>query len=208
MYNLQRLKKKQLKLAQKVIVKDKFNKIKIIAAADQAFPNKERIISAIVSFSFPSLEEIERVYSIMKVDFPYISGFLSFREGPSIKAAFKKLKQKPDILLVDGNGILHQLQIGLASHIGVELNQPTIGVAKNLLCGKVKKGKVYFGERVVGFELKTWEHCNPIYISPGHMVSLNSSLKIAKKCLREHKLPEPLRLAHLYVNETKNKEKI
>lgn len=201
---LDKLRKEQQELAKRVIVKNSFGKLKTIAAADQSFLSGNRIISAIVSFTFPDLEEKERAYSLRRVSFSYIPGFLSYREAPPIIAAFRKLKQKPDILLIDGNGILHPLRIGIASHVGVMLNQPTIGVAKSLLCGKVEKEKVYLDGMVVGRKLSTKKGCKPIYVSLGHRVSLKTSVKIVKECLLDHKLPEPLRIAHLYANELKN----
>lgn len=205
--NLSKLKKEQIKLSKKIMLNDsiKINKIKIIGGCDQAF-YKDKIISAIIIFKFPSLEIIEKKYSIIKESFPYIPGYLSYREVPPIIKTYRKLKNKPDILLCDFNGILHPRKIGAASHLGVLLNICTIGVAKSLLCGEVKKSYVYLDKEKVGYELKR-ENFKPIYISPGNKISLESSVKIVKGLIKENKLPEPLRLAHLYANEIRKKIK-
>jgi len=112
------------------------------------------------------------------------------------------LENKPDILLIDGNGILHPYRAGIANHVGVTLDKPCIGIAKKLLLGKCKKPKdigeaekINFGKGTVGFALLTKKNCRPIYISPGHRISLKTSLNIVKRFVR-NKLPEPLRLAH------------
>ena len=200
--NLKKLEKEQLELAKKVITKDCFKKINIIASCDQAFKG-DIVFSVILVFNFESLTILEKKDAKLKAKIPYIPGYLSFREAPSIIRAYKKLKIKPDLLLVDANGILHPRRIGMASHIGVLLDIPTIGVAKNLLCGKILNNKVIIDNEVRAIQLFTKKGCNPIYVSPGHKVSLQTSVNIVKKLVKNHKLPEPLRLAHLFVNELK-----
>lgn len=216
---IKKLEKEQIKLAKKIITKDSFEKIKTIAGIDQAFLN-DKIISAIVVLNYPTLKIVGKAYSKIQTKFPYIPGYLSYREAPAIISAYKKLKIKPDILMIDGNGILHPRRIGLASHVGVLLKKPTIGVAKRLLCGKVRKcsGRacsalksskldhyncVYIDNELRGIALLTKKNCRPIYVSPGHLISLKSCVKIIKGCLLGYKLPEPLRLAHNYANEIK-----
>lgn len=201
--NLKKLEKEQLELARKVITKDSFKKITYIASCDQAF--KDNIIfSVILVFDYESLTVLEKKDSKLKAKIPYIPGYLSFREAPSIVAAYKKLKIKPDLLLVDANGILHPRRIGMDSHIGILLDIPTIGVAKSLLCGKTKGNKVIVNNEIRAIQLSTKKGCNPIYVSPGHRVSLKTSVKIVRKLVKDHKLPEPLRLAHLFVSELTN----
>jgi len=197
-------------VAQRVIVKDDFRELKLIGGVDQAFMD-ETIISAIVVMDYVSLEVKERVHSIQPVNYPYIPTFLSFREGPAIVSAFKKLNIVPDILMVDGAGINHPRNSGIATHIGVALDVPTIGITKKILCGKAEVPStpgdattlVHKGNRI-GWLLKSEKRSRPIVVAPGHRVSIESSLSIVKNCLRGHKLPEPLRLAHNYVNELKN----
>ncbi len=196
-------------VAEKAIAKDDFGTLKLIAGADQAFLDK-KIISGIVVMDFEKLEVVEQVYSIAKVSFPYIPTFLSFREGPAIVKAYKKLKRKPDVLLVDGAGINHPRGAGIATHIGVALDIPTIGITKKILCGEgIEPSRVgeanplVYEDRTVGWLLKSNKRSRSIVVAPGHRVSLESSLAITKACIRNHKLPEPLRLAHNYVNELK-----
>ncbi|MDY6959511.1 MAG: endonuclease V, partial [Halobacteriota archaeon] len=125
-------------IALKTLLKDDFEELKVIGGVDQAFLG-DRIISGIVLLDYATMDKIEEVYAVMDVDFPYIPGLLSFREAPSIIEAFGKLKRVPDILMVDGCGINHPRFAGLATHVGVELDIPTIGVAKKILCGEYKK---------------------------------------------------------------------
>jgi deoxyribonuclease V len=155
---------------------------------------------------------VERVFSIDQVIFPYIPTFLSFREGPAIMSAFEKLKNRPDILMVDGAGINHPRRAGIATHIGVALDVPTIGITKKLLCGSgeepVDTGEaapLIFEGRQVGWLLRSIKRSRAIIVAPGHRVSLESSLSIVRSCLRGHKLPEPAKLAHLYANEEKKR---
>ena len=201
--DIRKLEEEQIKLAKKVIVKDDFEKTERIAGVDQAFADGN-VISGIVVCSYKDLNLIEKKYAVVKAKFPYLSGFLSYRESPAIIEAFNQLENKPDILIVDGNGILHPRRIGMASHLGILLDIPTIGVAKRLIAGEVREGTVYIEKEARGYELATREHSKPLYISPGYKVSLKTSLEIVKKCIKfPHKLPEPLYLAHRYANKIK-----
>ncbi len=196
-------------VADLVITEDDFGELRLIAGVDQSFMD-DKIISGIVVLEYDSLEVVERVHSIQPVNYPYIPTFLSFREGPAIISAFKKLKTPPDILLVDGAGINHPRRAGIATHIGVALDVPTIGITKKILCGEGKEPAqvgeanplIYEGKNV-GWLLKSTNRSRAIVVAPGHRVSLDSSLSIVKSCLRGHKLPEPVRLAHEYVNGLK-----
>ncbi len=197
-------------VSEKVIVEDDFGDLRLIAGVDQAFID-DRIISGVVVLKYDSLELAERTDSIRKVTFPYIPTFLSFREGPAIMCAFRKLRTCPDILMVDGAGINHPRRAGIATHIGVALDVPTIGITKKILCGKGIEPSVVgdaapliYEDKQVGWLLKSSKRSRAIIIAPGHRVSLGSSLSIVKACLRVHKLPEPARLAHDYVNWLKN----
>ena len=202
MLNASKLKEEQLKLAKEVVLKESFSKVKLIAGCDQAFVDGE-VVSGVVVLD-KDMQTVEKAYSIVKAQIPYIPGFLFYREGPAIIDAFNKLEKKPDVLLVDGNGILHPIRLGMASHLGVVLDIPTIGVTKRLMCGDVKEGKVYVDKEIRGIELKTREHSNPLYVSPGHKISFGKSMEVVKNSLKHpHKLPEPLHLAHRYVNEVR-----
>lgn len=194
----------QKQLAKKVQLKNILKEIKTIAGFDQAF-FKDWVISAAVVCEYKSLKVLEKTFVKVRTRFSYFPGFLFFREGPAIIKVWQKLKIKPDILLIDGQGILHPRRIGLASGVGVLLNQPTIGVAKNLLAGQIKNNKVYINGRWRGEKLQTKENTKPLFISPGHLVNFKLSKKVVQNCLRGHKLPEPLRLAHLLANEIKRR---
>ena len=200
MIDINKIKEEQVKLAKKVIISDAFDKIETIAGVDQAFIGED-VISGIAVCSYKELMSIEKKYAVARAKIPYIPGFLFYREGPAIIEAFSKLENKPDILIVDGNGILHPRRFGMASHIGILLDTATIGVAKSLLFGEVKDNRVIIDKEVRGYQLVTREHAKPIFVSPGHKISLQSSVGLVKKfMIPNHKLPEPLHLAHKYVN--------
>lgn len=138
----------------------------------------------------------------VKVEFPYIPTLLSFREADPIDKVFRQLKRRPDVLMVEGHGIAHPYGCGLASHVGVILKIPTIGVAKKLLCGEQAEYKgcqapIYFCGKLVGAALITRLGCKPIYVSVGNMITIKQSIFVVYHCIRGQRMPEPLRLAHL-----------
>src|SRR3989338_10660262 len=203
MVDFSKLKEEQLKLAKKVVTKDSFEKLESIAGVDCAY-NHDYIISAIVVCDYKTMEVKEKVFAVAKAKIPYLAGFLAYREGPAISEAYAKLQQKPDIVIFDGNGILHPRRIGLASQMGILLDINSIGVAKQLLVGEVKGNKVYVDKEARAKLIVTREHSKPIYVSPGHKISLKTSVEIVTKCIKfPHKLPEPLHLAHRYSNKAK-----
>ncbi|MHC1610442.1 MAG: endonuclease V [Candidatus Methanospirareceae archaeon] len=209
----------QEEIASRAVIDDRLNlkELKLIGGADQAFfydsrseIKKEKIISAVVLLEYPSMKFIDHAYSVLPVDFPYIPGLLSFREGPAIINAFHTLRSKPDLLVIEGCGINHPRFAGLATHIGVSLDLATIGVTKNLLCGtggvpneEGESRMITYRGRAVGYYLRSKKDCKPIIVAPGHKVSLETSLKLIKTCIKKHKLPEPIRIAHLYANKIK-----
>ena len=205
MVDFAKLKEEQLKLAKKVTLKDSFDNSELIAGVDCAY-NQYDAIAAIVVCDYKTMEVKEKVFAIVKAKVPYVKGFLAYREGPSISEAYAKLENKPDLMIFDGNGILHPRRIGLASHMGVLLDIASIGIAKQLLVGEIKGKKVYVEKEARAELIVTKEHSKPIYISPGHKISLKTSVEIVKHCINfPHKLPEPLHLAHRYANEIREK---
>ena len=203
--DLEKLKKEQIELSSKVSIIGTHKEIKTIGGCDQLVIGDE-IYSCVVLCDADNFSVLEKTFAIRKVDFPYVPGFLAYREAPVIIDAFSKLKNKPDLMMIDGNGILHPRRFGIASHLGVTLNIATIGVAKKLLIGRVEKDKVFVGEELRAMRLETKKGANPIYISPGHMISVLRSYEIAKNSIKPpHKLPEPLHLAHKYVSRIKEK---
>jgi deoxyribonuclease V len=193
---LAELKKEQLKLAYKVQVRDGFDQIKTIGAVE-CVTFGESILASVVVCEYPSMRVIEKQTEILLNPLPYRPNFVAFREMPAIIDAVNKLDQDPDILLVKGAGINHPRKLGIASHLGLALNIPTIGVMDKLNYGHIEKGNILIKGDVVGFEITTREHAKPIYCSPGHLVSLGTVLQIIPKTIQfPHKLPEPMHIAH------------
>jgi len=205
--DLEKLNKEQISLAGKVSLKDSFDELSSIAGCDQVVIGNE-IYSCVVVCGYGTMEVIEKSYASRKVEFPYIPGFLAYREAPVIIDAFSKLKKKPDLMFVDGDGILHPRRYGIASHLGLVLNIATIGIAKKLLIGRVEEDKIFVSDELRGMKLETKTAANPIYLSPGHNISVQKAFEITKHCIRPpHKLPEPIHLAHKFVNRIKKKTK-
>src|SRR3989338_5143636 len=194
--NIEKLKEEQLATARKVVTTDEVGEVRTIGGCDCAYVNNTVIAAVVVCDQ--NMKIVERQIVAVENDFPYMPGLLYYREGRAIKEAFSKLKNKPDVLLVDGNGVLHPLRCGLASQLGVELDQPTIGVAKTRLLGEEDEaGNIRVGKDIIGAEFKAKEHAKPIYVSVGHKVSLERAVDIVQKTTQPpHKLPEPLHLAH------------
>lgn len=161
--------------------------------------------AAVVVLSYPELRLVEVELAQGELDFPYIPGLLSFRELPLILAACQKLSLTPDLILVDGQGIAHPRRMGLASHLGLFLNTPTIGCAKSRLCGSHQIPEDEPGNyaeltdrgETIGVALRTKFGVKPVYVSTGHKIDLADSIYWVLKCLRGYRLPEPTRLAHL-----------
>jgi len=203
MVDLRKLKEEQIKLAKKVVISDSIRSIKTIGGAEQAFFGN-KVISAIVVCDYKNFKIIEEKHATAEAKMPYISGFMFYREGPAVIDAFNSLEQKPDILMINGNGILHPRSIGTASHLGILLDTATIGVAKRLSLGEIREKTIYVDKEARGYKFISREHSKPLYVSPGHKVSLKTSFDIVKKCIiYPHKLPEPLHLAHRYAGKVK-----
>ncbi|NVM28664.1 MAG: endonuclease V [Candidatus Helarchaeota archaeon] len=205
----------QQEIAQMVILKDDFIKpIKYLGGVDSAYID-DTVITACVILKWPDLELIEQKFVVSEAKFPYISTFFAFREGASILEVLSHVKMMPTILMIDSQGIAHPTFAGCASHIGVIANLPTIGVAKNVLCGEwesepIKVGdwvSINFQTRQVGAYFLSQERNKPIIISPGHRITLKTAVNIVKKSLKKHKMPIPLHLAHQLANEEKSKLK-
>jgi deoxyribonuclease V len=184
--------------------------IQRIGGADISYNKYSDVIYAgIIVLDYESLEPVCRSTIIGKMDFPYIPGLLSFREIPAIYAAWEALPEKPDILILDGHGINHPRRLGVAAHFGLVSDQPTIGIAKNHLFGRYQepgreKGSVSTvmdrGE-TIGYVLRTRDGVKPVWVSPGHKVSMAQSLEVALHCIRGVRIPVPTREAHMMVND-------
>jgi deoxyribonuclease V len=211
----------QTELAFKV----KFTPLKIkpelVAGLDCAFSKDgERIFAVVVVLRPPQFELVETVSASRKVTFPYIPGLLSFREAPVCIAAVEKLQNQPDVFIVDGQGIAHPRRLGLAAHLGLFLDQPTIGCAKSRLTGKYEepplekgafcmlkdeKGKQNIESEIIGAVVRTRTNIKPVFVSVGHKCMLKDAISVVLDCAVKYRLPEPTRLAHQAVSKLKLK---
>jgi deoxyribonuclease V len=173
---------------------------RIVAGADVSYKGD---VARAVFVLLRGLELLEKVVVDERVPFPYIPGLLSFREIPPLLSAWKKVRTRPDVIIVDGQGIAHPRRLGIASHLGLVLDVPTIGCAKSRLCGDYdepppERGAwsplVHKGERI-GAALRTRDGCNVVYVSTGHRVGLKSAISVVLACAPRYRLPEPQRLA-------------
>ena len=211
---------------------DRLPQIKTIAGLDAAFVltgsqalkkkvshwnalrDANRAIGGVVIFSFPELVAIERAQAIVPLEFPYVPGFLSFREIPALLAALEKLKKMPDLLFCDGQGYAHPRRMGLATHFGILLDRPTIGCAKSILIGThgklaSKAGSwtplidVNTSQETIGAALRTRDSVKPVYISQGHRVSLQTAIQLTLQVCDGVRIPRPTREADKFVAEVK-----
>lgn len=199
--DLLKLEREQEKLAEQIEIKDSmdFSLAEKIGAIDNAF-FQNKIISACVVVS-PDMEILEQEYFSDKMKFPYISGFRAYRDLPSMVQAFNKLEEKPDVVFVPGHGIAHP-RLGMASHFSIAIGIPTIGIANSLLIGEVKGKDILLEGKKVGKILQSKPGSKAMYISPGNLISIDTSLALSKRFIRlPHKLPEPLHMAHKYAKE-------
>ncbi len=196
----------QRELAKRVVREDRLDEVHHIAGVDMAINEENGMArAAVVLLTYPALEVVEQHVYEEPVRMPYIPGLLSFRETPCILGAFALLKQQPELVMVDGQGIAHPRRLGIASHLGLWLELPTIGCAKSILRGEFDRAAL--GEEVgswvplidknevIGAALRTRTHTNPMFISLGHRISLETSLRYVLACGRGYRLPEPTRLA-------------
>ncbi len=203
----------QRELAEKVIVEDLADSIQIVGGMDVScnlYDPHQMIYASTVALSYENLQVVETSSVAEKQTFPYIPGLLSFRESPSLIRSFEKLQKKPDVLLIDGQGICHPRGLGIASHIGVLLDIPTIGVAKSILVGEQsgELGKevgsqlsLIWKGKTVAMSLRTKRGSNPLIISIGHRISLQTAVEVVKRCLKGYRLPEATRQAHIAANQ-------
>ncbi len=195
----------QKQLSYQVITEDEFAEpIKTVAGIDLGYDiktDKSRAVAVVLSF--PKLELLEKSEAILPIQFPYIPGLLSFREAPAAIKALEKLEIAPDLILCDGQGLAHPRRFGIACHIGLIADVPTIGVAKSLLVGKYENlseergsmADLIHRKEKVGVALQTREKVQPIYVSVGHKISLKTAINYVLQCTPKYRLPETTRLA-------------
>ena len=196
-YPLKTLRKEQINLSKKVSLQDDFNDIETVAGIDVAYPDNEfhEACGACVILDYHTMQVIEESVVFSPTDFPFISTYFSYRELPIVQKLINQLRLTPSMVLLDGNGIIHPARCGFASHAGVILDLPTIGVAKTLLYGTIIDSKVIIDREQRGYAFSKKQGIRPIYVSPGHRVSLKTSVEVVKH-LSSLKNPEPLRHAH------------
>jgi deoxyribonuclease V len=197
--------KLQKELAAEVLRIGNVSAPRLIAGVDISVNRWEKTgKAAVVVLNFPGLDAVEVKTYTDNIGFPYIPGLLSFREAPLILAACEKLSSEPDIIMVDGQGIAHPRRMGLAAHLGLFLDIPTIGCAKSRLCGSHEEPgnergdftELFDNDEVIGAVVRTRSRVKPVYVSIGHKIDLPESIKIVLHCCRGYRLPEPTRLAH------------
>ena len=208
-FSLTEATKLQLEMRDKIILRPLGKTIKTIAGADISFnKNATTVYAGMVILSYPEMIEQSYALAEAKTTFPYLSGYLAFREVPALLHAWNLLREKPDVLVLDGQGITHPRKMGIASHFGVLEQLPTIGCAKNMLYGKFddlglekfSSAPICVKGELLGFALRTKDKVQPVYISPGNLITSEESLEVMKNCIGKYRIPEPTRNAHDKVN--------
>jgi deoxyribonuclease V len=194
----------QNQLRSQVILEDRLSSVQTLAGVDVGFEDDYRLTrAAVVVLSFPELRVLESAIAKVPTGFPYVPGFLSFREIPAILEALKQISIQPDLLFCDGQGYAHPRRLGIASHLGVLIDQPTIGVAKSRLAGIYNEIPLNKGEwtplvdqgETIGAVLRSRNRVKPLYVSSGHRISLATAIDWVLRSLTQYRLPEPTRLA-------------
>jgi deoxyribonuclease V len=200
----------QWRLRDRVVAEDRFGPVRRVAGADVSYERLgDTLYAAVVVLDVGTLEPVETATAIEEARLPYLPGYLSFREAPAIEKAFGKLGRRPDLLMVDGHGQAHPRGFGIACHLGVTLDVPSIGVAKSVLVGRPeapsgKRGSIAsleLGDARLGSVVRTRDHVSPVYVSVGHRISLKTAVRWVLKCGAGYRIPEPIRRAHLAVNK-------
>ncbi len=196
----------QRELAARVVVDDRLGEARLVAGVDVGLEGADRSIAraAVVVLHFPSLAPVEYAVARAPVTFPYIPGLLAFREIPVVLRALERLRAAPDVLIVDGHGRAHPRRLGIASHLGVLLDLPTIGCAKSILCGAADAPADRIGAwaplldrgECIGAAVRTRAGAQPVYVSVGHRVSLERAINVVLRCCTRYRLPETTRYAH------------
>lgn len=193
----------QLSLRNRLSTKADFRVVRTVAGVDVAAKG-DRTRAAVVVLSYPELEPLEQSVAEVPAKMPYVPGLLSFREAPAILAACEGLEIEPDLFVFDGQGFAHPRRFGIASHVGVILDKPSIGCAKSRLCGTHHEPAseagshvfLYDGEEVIGAVLRTRDGVSPVYVSVGHRIDLETAIAYVIGCCKGYRLPEPTRCAH------------
>lgn len=185
---------------------------RLLAGADVALDGASCLAYAgVIVYTYPDLREVERRWAEAALEFPYIPGLLAFREAPALLAALERLECEPDVVFFDGQGLAHPRRLGIASHLGLFLNRPTVGCAKSRLVGAYREPGPRFGDRaplrdgrqVVGSVIRTRPGTRPIFVSPGHLIDAEGAARLALSCCDGFRIPKPTREADRFVAELK-----
>ena len=210
-FSLENARKIQITFSSKIVTKDMLPKsLDYVAGIDTAYSNSRAFVSVVI-MEYRDLTIVEAKSLVTDTHFPYIPTLLAFREAPPIIKVLSKLKIKPCVYLIDGHGLAHPYRCGLASYVGVMANVPTIGIAKKLLCGSIGKfneqnyAPILDNGEIVGAAIYTKTKSNPVYVSVGNMVCLDTAINIVKHCIKHYRIPEPIREAHKRANDLRKK---
>lgn len=202
----------QTDLRKRVVLQNDFSHIDVIAGADLSIDKASNEgFAGVIVYTFPDLNEVERHHAHCKLSFPYIPGLLAFREAPVLLEAFAKVEREPDVIIFDGQGIAHPRGLGIATHMGLVLDKPTIGCAKSRLTGSFEEpgpevgdySPLMFGEKTIGAVLRTRQNVKPIFVSQGHKIDLETCIKILLQCSDGYRIPKPTREADHFVGQIK-----
>lgn len=212
----------QHELRDRVVLQPLPASVRLVAGADISYHRFSDVVyAAIVVLRLPELEVVTTSGIVGTMKFPYIPGLLSFREVPSLLEAWEQLSVTPDVVMLDGQGIAHPRRLGIASHVGLLIDLPTVGCAKTVLTGRYEEPAEQAGSwtpmihrgETIGAALRTKNRVKPVYVSPGHLSDIPSAIDLTLRCVRgyaagrsQYRLPEPTRLAHLLVNAMRRGE--
>jgi deoxyribonuclease V len=211
-FSIEKAHKTQLKLSKQIVLEDMLpEKIRFVAGVDVAYV-KDLAVGAVAVLDYASLELVESKTALCKTRFPYVPTLLSFRETPPTVLCIRKLRLQPNIFLVDAHGFAHPYRCGFASYLGLVIGKPTVGVAKGRLFGEVEDAMsekdvafLKHEDEVIGAVVKTKQGCKPVYVSVGHMVLLETAVRIVRHCICHSRIPEPIFKAHQIATAEKRK---
>jgi deoxyribonuclease V len=205
----------QKRLRDRVVLQPLPDDVRVVAGADISYERYSNVLHAgFVLVRLPDFEVVETAGVELRVSFPYVPGLLSFRETPPLVEAWKRVTVRPDVVMLDGQGLAHPRRFGIACHVGLLFDLPTLGCAKTLLVGKFEPPGEAAGSRsplvdrgeTVGSAVRTKDRVQPVYVSPGHLADVESAAALALRCTARYRVPEPTRLAHLFVNALRRGE--
>lgn len=207
---IEEAKRIQIELSERLIIEGGPERVDLIAGADVSYNRKgEGVWAGVVVFDIRKWEVVEEQGIFGETAFPYVPGYLSFREIPVLLQVFKKVKTVPDVIFVDGQGTAHPRRMGIASHVGLFIGLPAIGCAKSRLVGefepvdvvKGSRSQLKFKGKIVGWVLRTRDGVKPIFVSPGHLIGLERAVEVVLESCIRYRVPEPVRRAHVLVNQ-------